>query len=132
HQAQAAGSGSFAEPGLLSPGAPAQRARYKRVRCRPDAWSPNCVEETGPWFQLPDGAANRILPPLANPALMKRYQELADAFPLSEDQTGSGWDAAPELGSGSGAEAVPAARAARRTELPAELGQRLQEEALLP
>uniref|UniRef100_A0A8V0ZRY6 Serglycin n=1 Tax=Gallus gallus TaxID=9031 RepID=A0A8V0ZRY6_CHICK len=112
--------------------APAQRARYKRVRCRPDAWSPNCVEETGPWFQLPDGAANRILPPLANPALMKTYQELGDAFPLSEEQSGSGWDAALEMASGSGAEVFPVVGAARRPELPAELGQRLQEEALLP
>ncbi|POI21295.1 hypothetical protein CIB84_014958, partial [Bambusicola thoracicus] len=114
--------------------APAQRARYKRVRCRPDAWNPNCVEETGPWFQLPDGAANRILPPLARPDLMKRHQELDDVFPLSEEQSGSGWNAALEMGSGSGAEAFPAAEAeaARRPELPAELGQRLQEEALLP
>ncbi|XP_072195985.1 serglycin [Excalfactoria chinensis] len=113
--------------GCTAQGAPAQRAQYKRVRCRPDAWSPNCVEEMGPWFQLPDGAANRILPPLANPALMKRYQELGDAFPLSEEQSGSGWDALLEPGSG--AEAVPAAR---RAELPAGLERRLQEEALLP
>uniref|UniRef100_A0A8C9EJP0 Serglycin n=1 Tax=Pavo cristatus TaxID=9049 RepID=A0A8C9EJP0_PAVCR len=112
--------------------APAQRARYKQVRCRPDAWSPNCVEEMGPWFQLPDGASNRILPPLADPALMKRHQELGDTFPLSEEQSGSGWEALLEPGSGSGVEAIPAAQAARRPELPAGLGQRLQEEALLP
>uniref|UniRef100_A0A8C2SSS3 Serglycin n=1 Tax=Coturnix japonica TaxID=93934 RepID=A0A8C2SSS3_COTJA len=96
--------------GCTAQGAPAQRARYKRVRCRPDAWSPNCVEETGPWFQLHDGAANRILP-------MKRYQELRDAFPLSEELSGSGWDAALEPGSGSGAESIPAARAAQQVTL---------------
>lgn len=102
------------------------------MRCRPDAWSPNCVEETGPWFQLHDGAANRILPPLADPALMKRYQELRDAFPLSEEPSGSGWDAALEPGSGSGAESIPAARAAQRYELPPGMELRLQDEALLP
>ncbi|XP_042719191.1 serglycin [Lagopus muta] len=118
--------------GCTVQGAPAHRARYKRVRCRPDAWSPNCVEEMGPRFQLPDDAANRILPPLANPALMKRYQELGDIFPLSEEQSGSGWEPALEPGSGSGAEAVPAIRSAHRPDLPAGLGQRLQEEALLP
>lgn len=62
----------------------------------------------------------------------KRYPELGDAFPLSEEQSGSGWEAALEPGSGSGAEAIPAARSARRPALPAGLGQRLQEEALLP
>ncbi|NXC47335.1 SRGN protein, partial [Penelope pileata] len=77
--------------------APAQKARYKRVRCRPDAWSANCIEEQGPWFQLPDGAANRILPPMADPALVKSFQELADNFPLSEEESGSGWDAMLEL-----------------------------------
>lgn len=63
---------------------------------------------------------------------MKRYQELGDIFPLSEEQSGSGWEPALEPGSGSGAEAVPAIRSAHRPDLPAGLGQRLQEEALLP
>lgn len=63
---------------------------------------------------------------------MKTYQELGDAFPLSEEQSGSGWDAVLEMASGSGAEVFPVVGAARRPELPAELGQRLQEEALLP
>ncbi|NXM66682.1 SRGN protein, partial [Serilophus lunatus] len=74
--------------------APMQRARYKRVRCRPDAWAANCIEETGPWFHLPAGGANRILPPMADPGLMKRYQELRDTFPLSDEESGSGSNAA--------------------------------------
>lgn len=54
---------------LIPSGAPMQRARYKRVRCRPDAWSANCIEEKGPWFYMPTGGANRILPPMADPSL---------------------------------------------------------------
>ncbi|NWQ77510.1 SRGN protein, partial [Columbina picui] len=72
--------------------APMQKARYKRVRCRPDSWSANCIEETGPWFYMPNGGANRILPPMADPSLMKRYQELGDIFPLSDEESGSGSD----------------------------------------
>ncbi|NXF75522.1 SRGN protein, partial [Sclerurus mexicanus] len=70
--------------------APMQRARYKRVRCRPDAWSANCIEEQGPWFSLPAGGANRILPPMADPSLARRHQELGDIFPLSDEESGSG------------------------------------------
>ncbi|XP_035425378.1 serglycin [Cygnus atratus] len=119
--------------GCTAQGAPMQKARYKRVRCRPDAWSPNCIEEKGPWFHLPDDGANRILPPMADPSLMKSYQELSDIFPLSEEESGSGLDTALEMepASGSGAEAIPAPRAARRPELPPELGLQLSEEALL-
>lgn len=64
---------------------------------------------------------------------MKSYQELSDIFPLSEEESGSGLDTAPEMepSSGSGAEAIPAPRAARRPELPPELGLQLSEEALL-
>ncbi|XP_053804820.1 serglycin [Vidua chalybeata] len=76
--------------GYTAQGAPMQRARYKRVRCRPDAWSANCIEEKGPWFYMPSGGANRILPPKADPSLMKRYQELGDIFPLSDEDSGSG------------------------------------------
>ncbi|NWR86407.1 SRGN protein, partial [Furnarius figulus] len=83
--------------------APMQRARYKRMRCRPDAWSANCIEEQGPWFYLPTGGANRILPPMADPSLMRRYQELGDIFPLSDEESGSGSSAlaGAELASGS-------------------------------
>ncbi|NXG28922.1 SRGN protein, partial [Dromaius novaehollandiae] len=70
--------------------APLQKARYKRVRCRPDSWSTNCIEEKGPWFYMPEGGANRILPPMADPSLMKDYQELVRMFPLSEEESGSG------------------------------------------
>ncbi|NXH15312.1 SRGN protein, partial [Bucco capensis] len=77
--------------------APMQKARYKRVRCRPDALSANCIEEQGPWFQMPTGGANRILPPMADPSLMKRYQQLGDIFPLSDVEPGSGFDTVLEL-----------------------------------
>ncbi|XP_064001739.1 serglycin [Pogoniulus pusillus] len=92
--------------GYTAQGAPMQKARYKRVRCRPDAWSANCIEEQGPWFHIPAGGANRILPPMADPSLMKQYQELSDIFPLSDDESGSGPDvsveAEPASGSGFG------------------------------
>uniref|UniRef100_A0A8C3KMV4 Serglycin n=1 Tax=Calidris pygmaea TaxID=425635 RepID=A0A8C3KMV4_9CHAR len=88
--------------GYTAQGAPMQKARYKRVRCRPDTWSANCIEEKGPWFYMPTGGANRILPPMADP--MKRYQELGDIFPLSDEESGSGSDvvveAEPASGSG--------------------------------
>ncbi|PKU36683.1 serglycin [Limosa lapponica baueri] len=79
-----------------------QKARYKRVRCRPDAWSANCIEEKGPWFYMPAGGANRILPPMADPSLMKRYQELGDIFPLSDEESGSGSDVVVETEPASG------------------------------
>ncbi|NXW00031.1 SRGN protein, partial [Fregetta grallaria] len=82
--------------------APMQKARYKRVRCRPDAWSANCIEEKGPWFYLPTGGANRILPPMADLSLMKRHQEPGDIFPLSDAESGSGSDAVAEAESASG------------------------------
>ncbi|XP_051656312.1 serglycin [Manacus candei] len=92
--------------GYTAQGAPMQRARYKRVRCRPDSWSANCIEEKGPWFYLPAGGANRILPPMADPSLMRRYQELGDIFPLSDEDSGSGSNtmmgAEPASGSGLG------------------------------
>ncbi|XP_064518339.1 serglycin [Pseudopipra pipra] len=92
--------------GYTAQGAPMQRARYKRVRCRPDLWSANCIEEKGPWFYLPTGGANRILPPMADPSLMRRYQELGDIFPLSDEDSGSGSNtmvgAEPASGSGLG------------------------------
>ncbi|XP_009324079.1 PREDICTED: serglycin [Pygoscelis adeliae] len=88
--------------GYTVQGAPMQKARYKRVRCRPDAWSANCIEEKGPWFYMPTGGANRILPPMADPSLMKRYQELDDIFPLSDEESGSGSDAVVEAEPASG------------------------------
>uniref|UniRef100_A0A8B9R1L9 Serglycin n=1 Tax=Anas platyrhynchos TaxID=8839 RepID=A0A8B9R1L9_ANAPL len=83
---------------LQSPCAPVQKARYKRVRCRPDAWSPNCIEEKAPWL-LPHGGANRILPPVADPSPMKSDQ-MSDIFPLSEEESGSGLDT--DTGDGAG------------------------------
>ncbi|XP_054238612.1 serglycin [Indicator indicator] len=88
--------------GYTAQGAPMQKARYKRVRCRPDAWSANCIEEQGPWFYIPAGGANRILPPMADPSLMRLHQELSNIFPLSDDESSSGSDTAMEAEPASG------------------------------
>ncbi|KFP80753.1 Serglycin, partial [Acanthisitta chloris] len=82
--------------------APMQRTRYKRMRCQPDAWSANCIEEKGLWFYMPTGGANKILPAVADPSLMKQYQELGDVFPLSDEESGSGPSAGMEAGPASG------------------------------
>ncbi|KAM6306093.1 serglycin [Aegotheles albertisi] len=124
--------------GYTAQGAPLQKARYKRVRCRPDSWSANCIEETGPWFYMPSGGANRILPPMADPSLMRRFQELGDVFPLSDGESGSGSNAAVEaepasgsgLGEGLGSPeaGLPALLAGLRG---SELKRKLSEEDLL-
>ncbi|XP_005491097.1 serglycin [Zonotrichia leucophrys gambelii] len=119
--------------GCTAQGAPAQRARYKRVRCRSDPWSANCIEEQGPWFHMPSGGANRILPPGADPFLMKRYQELGDIFPLSSEDAGSGSntvvEAEPASGSGLGdSDSFPALLESLRG---SELQEKLSEEDLL-
>ncbi|KAH0623516.1 hypothetical protein JD844_006345 [Phrynosoma platyrhinos] len=82
------------------PGAPVQRGHYMRVRCRPNAHFANCIEEQGPIFDIPDGSANMILPPKADPALMKKFQDHPDTFQLSGDEYGSGNEVDPEFGSG--------------------------------
>ncbi|KAK2512990.1 Srgn [Columba guinea] len=124
--------------GYTAQGAPMQKARYKRVRCRPDSWAANCIEETGPWFYMPNGGANRILPPMADPSLMKRYQELGDIFPLSDEESGSGSDAAVEAepASGSGLGNGDSSSEAKLPVFPEglrgrELKQKLTEEDLL-
>ncbi|XP_063018945.1 serglycin [Melospiza melodia melodia] len=119
--------------GCTAQGAPAQRARYKRVRCRPYPWSANCIEEQGPWFHMPSGGANRILPPGADPFLMKRHQELGDIFPLSSEDAGSGSstvaEAEPASGSGLGdSDSFPALLESLRG---SELQEKLSEEDLL-
>uniref|UniRef100_A0A670IWM9 Uncharacterized protein n=1 Tax=Podarcis muralis TaxID=64176 RepID=A0A670IWM9_PODMU len=55
--------------GTFSPGAPVQSGHYAWVRCRPGAGSANCIEERGLSFVIPDGSANMILPPMADPML---------------------------------------------------------------
>ncbi|XP_040831802.1 serglycin isoform X2 [Ochotona curzoniae] len=82
-------------------GYPMRRARYQWVRCSPDSNSANCIEEKGPVFNLLPGDSNRILPPRTDPFLIKS-QNLNDAFPLSDDLSGSGFDSGSGLGSGSG------------------------------
>ncbi|XP_036986535.1 serglycin [Artibeus jamaicensis] len=77
-------------------GLPLRRARYQWVRCTPDSTSANCIDETGPVFDLPLGESNRIPPPRTDPLSMTSTSNLNDVFPLSEDFSGSG------SGSGSG------------------------------
>ncbi|XP_006023202.1 serglycin [Alligator sinensis] len=90
--------------GYAAQGVPVQKARYKKVRCRPNAWLSNCIEEKGPLFEMPEGGANRILPPMADSFLMKTFQEQREFFPLSEEASGSGmedtFETEPESGSG--------------------------------
>uniref|UniRef100_A0A8C3NSF8 Uncharacterized protein n=1 Tax=Cyanoderma ruficeps TaxID=181631 RepID=A0A8C3NSF8_9PASS len=85
---------------LIPSGAPMQRARYKRVRCRPVPWAANCIEEKGPWFYMPTEKIATLH------FRMKRYQELDDVFPLSDEDLGSGSntmvEAEPASGSGLG------------------------------
>ncbi|NXK05935.1 SRGN protein, partial [Herpetotheres cachinnans] len=82
--------------------APMQKARYKRVRCRPDAWSANCIEEAGPWFYMHTGGANRILPPRTDMSLMTRYQDLQHTLSSLDQESGSGFNRGRELEPASG------------------------------
>ncbi|XP_029465516.1 serglycin [Rhinatrema bivittatum] len=90
--------------GNSAQGAPPTKARYQWVRCRPDSNSANCIEEKGPWLEYVQGGANNILPPRANPFLMKNFQEEPESSLFSEEESGSGTEvtsgAEPEPGSG--------------------------------
>uniref|UniRef100_A0A8C5J914 Serglycin n=1 Tax=Junco hyemalis TaxID=40217 RepID=A0A8C5J914_JUNHY len=113
--------------GCTAQGAPAQRARYKRVRCRSDPWSANCIEEQGPWFHMPSDKIGTLC------FRMKRYQELGDIFPLSSEDAGSGSntvvEAEPASGSGLGdSDSFPALLESLRG---SELQEKLSEEDLL-
>ncbi|XP_034632885.1 serglycin [Trachemys scripta elegans] len=88
--------------GYTAQGVPVQKARFQRVKCRPDILSANCIEEKGPLFEISEGGANRILPPKADPFLMKSFQEQPDIFSLSGEESGSGADDIPETESESG------------------------------
>ncbi|XP_061491181.1 serglycin [Rhineura floridana] len=86
--------------GCTVQGVPVQIGQYAWVRCRPGAHSANCIEERGIRFMIPEGHANMILPPMADPTLMKKFQEHPDTFLVSEDEYGSGNEIEPEYGSG--------------------------------
>ncbi|XP_077206668.1 serglycin [Paroedura picta] len=86
--------------GCTTQGVPVQTGRYMRVRCRPDALSLNCREEQGARIVIPEGAAKMILPPKAEPVVMKKFQEHPGASALSEDDYGSGNEMELESGSG--------------------------------
>ncbi|KAG8507410.1 Serglycin, partial [Galemys pyrenaicus] len=79
-------------------GFPARRATYEWVRCTPDSNSANCINEKGSSFELLPDESNKIFPLRTDPFKLMRSQNLNDAFPLSEDFSGSG------SGSGSGPE----------------------------
>ncbi|XP_060096786.1 serglycin [Heteronotia binoei] len=86
--------------GCTTQGVPVQMGRYMRVRCRPDVLSSNCLEEQGAQNVIPDGAADMILRPEAEPMVMKRLQEHPDNSVLSGDEYGSGNEIELESGSG--------------------------------
>ncbi|CAM5156644.1 serglycin [Chelonia mydas] len=83
--------------GYTAQGVPVQKARFQRVRCRPDILSANCIEEKGPLFEMSESGANRILPPKADPFLMKKFQEQPGIFSLYDEESGSGADNIPEI-----------------------------------
>ncbi|XP_034994323.2 serglycin [Zootoca vivipara] len=86
--------------GCTVQGAPVQSGHYAWVRCRPGAGSANCIEERGLRFVIPDGSANMILPPMADPMLMKKFQDHPEHFLVSGDEYGSGNEIEQEYGSG--------------------------------
>ncbi|XP_048360966.1 serglycin [Sphaerodactylus townsendi] len=86
--------------GCTTQGVPVQMGRYMRVRCRPDTLFSNCVQEQGPRTVIPDRADNMILPPKADPVLLKKFQEHPDTSAFSEDEYGSGNEMELESGSG--------------------------------
>uniref|UniRef100_A0A8C4RI90 Uncharacterized protein n=1 Tax=Erpetoichthys calabaricus TaxID=27687 RepID=A0A8C4RI90_ERPCA len=43
------------------------KGRFMWVRCKPDSKDANCIEQKGPWIDLPKSGVNRILPPNADP-----------------------------------------------------------------
>ncbi|XP_038264041.1 serglycin [Dermochelys coriacea] len=88
--------------GYTAKGVPVQKARFQRVRCRPDILSVNCIEEKEPLFEISESGANRILPPKADPFLMKKFQEQPGIFSLYGEESGSGADDIPETESESG------------------------------
>lgn len=65
---------------ILSTGVPVQTGRYVRVRCRPDTHSLNCLEEQGLRFVLPEGSANMVAPPMADPMRYVKFIVTYDTY----------------------------------------------------
>ncbi|XP_033887726.1 serglycin [Acipenser ruthenus] len=80
------------------------KGRYMWVRCKPDTKNPNCVEESGPWIDLPKSGAE-IPSPNADHDLMNKKpveDKTALTFEESGDDSGEFQEDMPiELGSGS-------------------------------
>ncbi|XP_028651803.1 serglycin [Erpetoichthys calabaricus] len=68
-------------------GAPA-KGRFMWVRCKPDSKDANCIEQKGPWIDLPKSGVNRILPPNADPEQMMRMVNNFNEEDLSGDFSG--------------------------------------------
>ncbi|XP_072484867.1 serglycin [Notamacropus eugenii] len=88
-------------------GFPARRARYQWVRCSPDSLSANCIEEKGPWFNMPKEENNGIVNPPVDPFLMKRPQDMAENSLFSEEDPWSISGSGPGSVSGSGSGSLP-------------------------
>ncbi|XP_044518870.1 serglycin [Gracilinanus agilis] len=77
-------------------GFPAKRARFHWVRCRPGSRSANCIEQKGPWFNMPEGEDQWIEIPQMDSFLMKQTPNRGEKTPFSEEDP---WSIS---GSGSG------------------------------
>ncbi|XP_027696454.1 serglycin [Vombatus ursinus] len=95
----------FLEPFVQ--GFPARRARFHWVRCRPDSLSANCLEEKGPWFNMPEGEDNGVVNPPVDSNLMKRPQDTAEESLFSKEDPWSISGSASGSGSGSGSGSLP-------------------------
>uniref|UniRef100_A0A674ILL3 Uncharacterized protein n=1 Tax=Terrapene triunguis TaxID=2587831 RepID=A0A674ILL3_9SAUR len=84
---------------VLFVGVPVQKARFQRVRCRPDILSANCIEEKGPLFEIsesgPNGPCSPVscLPTVANARCFRGNEQnrepLSDPSPATS--TSSFW-----------------------------------------
>ncbi|XP_043836195.1 serglycin [Dromiciops gliroides] len=95
----------FMEPFVQ--GFPSRRARFHWVRCRPNSLSANCIEEKGPWFNMPEGEDNRIIDPPVDPYQMQKPQNKVKKLPFSEEDPWSISGVGLDTGSGSGSGSFP-------------------------
>ncbi|XP_033880693.2 serglycin-like isoform X1 [Acipenser ruthenus] len=80
------------------------KGRYMWVRCKPDAKNPNCVEESGPWIDLPKSGPEVPSPNADHDLMNKKPVEDESEMTFEESGDDSGKfqeDMAIELGSGS-------------------------------
>ncbi|XP_041117471.1 serglycin-like [Polyodon spathula] len=79
------------------------KGRYMWVRCKPNAKNANCVEESGPWIDLPKSGAEVPSPNVDHDLMNKKpvEDEAVMTFEESGDDSGEFQDITIELGSGS-------------------------------